>query len=89
VSHTIDPRTGRPITHGLASVTVLHESAMWADAWATALNVLGPEEGYALAERQGLPAYFIMRTGEGGFETRATSAFAPLLGTGIEGGPGA
>jgi len=79
VSHTIDPRTGRPITHALASVTVLHESAMWADAWATALNVLGPEKGLALAEEQGLPAYFIVRTGEGAFETRATAAFVPLL----------
>lgn len=79
LSHTIDPRTGRPIAHGLASVTVLHESAMWADAWATALNVLGPELGPALAEAQGLPAYFIARTGDGGFETHATSTFAPLL----------
>ena len=85
VSHTIDPRTGRPIEHALASVTVLHPEAAWADAWATALNVLGPEAGYALAEAQGLAAYFIVRTDpevggeERGFETRMTSAFEPAL----------
>lgn len=83
ISHTLDPREGRPIRHGLASVTVLHENAMWADAWATALNVLGPEEGYALAVERGLAAYFIERENEreetGGFATRATPAFAPLL----------
>jgi FAD:protein FMN transferase len=74
-SHTLDPRTGRPITHALASVTVIHEeSAALADAWATALNVLGPDEGPALAERLGLAAYFLIRT-EQGFEARATPAF--------------
>lgn len=74
-SHTIDPRTGRPITHTLASVTVIHpESAALADAWATALNVLGPAEGLALAERLGLAAYFLVRTDDG-YETRETSAF--------------
>lgn len=62
LSHTIDPRTGRPIRHGLASVSVLHPSAATADALATALNVLGPEKGYALAERMSLPALFIVRS---------------------------
>jgi thiamine biosynthesis lipoprotein len=75
-SHTIDPRTGRPIAHTLASVTVIHpESAALADAWATALNVLGPDEGLALAEQLGLAAYFLVRT-DSGFETRSTPAFA-------------
>lgn len=55
-SHTIDPRTGRPISHGLASVTVLHPSAMLADAWATALLVLGLEQAYAMALENGLAA---------------------------------
>ena len=50
-SHTIDPRTGRPIEHNLASVAVIADNTMDADAWATALNVLGPEEGYALASK--------------------------------------
>ncbi len=45
ISHTIDPRTGRPVTHRLASVRVIHPSCMTADALATAISVLGPEEG--------------------------------------------
>ncbi len=44
-SHTIDPATGRPITHALASVTVVSDTCMTADALATGLNVLGPEAG--------------------------------------------
>lgn len=78
VSHTIDPRTGRPIDHGLASVSVVHESAMWADALATGLNVLGPAAGYHVAETLELPAYFIVRR-DGGFESRPTSAMQVLL----------
>jgi len=60
-SHTIDPSTGKPITHKLASVTVLHPSAMTADAMATALLVLGPDDGLKLAFRENLAAMFIMR----------------------------
>ena len=85
-SHTIDPRTGRPIEHRLASVTVLHPEAVWAEAWATALNVLGPEAGYDLALEEGLAAYFILRSGAspeaGGppsFEVRMTPEFEPRL----------
>ena len=73
-SHTIDPVTGRPITHKLASVTVVGRSAMQADAMATALMVLGPDKGYALAEREGLAACFIIRSGQG-FTDRQTTAF--------------
>jgi thiamine biosynthesis lipoprotein len=75
ISHTIDPRSGHPIRHGLASVTVIHEQAMFADAWATALNVLGPEEGFQLAVERGLAGYFIVREKDGTFGTRATPAF--------------
>jgi thiamine biosynthesis lipoprotein len=74
-SHTMDPRTMRPIAHNLASVTVLHEKCAMADAYATALNVLGPEEGMAAAERLGLPVLFIIHTGNGDFEERATTQF--------------
>ncbi|MCZ6854224.1 MAG: FAD:protein FMN transferase, partial [Gammaproteobacteria bacterium] len=70
-SHTIDPRTGYPVTHNLASVTVLHESAMWADGYATALNVLGPVHGLELATERELAALFVVRT-ENGFEERYT-----------------
>lgn len=75
-SHTIDPRTGRPIAHRLASVTVLAPTSAEADAWATALNVLGPEAGMALAEREKLPVYMIVKTDDG-FTDDYSSAFAP------------
>ena len=77
-SHTIDPRTGYPVDHGLASVTVLQASAMWADGYATLLNVLGPEEGLEFAVEKGLAALFIVRT-ESGFEERYTPELEPLL----------
>lgn len=81
-SHTIDPRTRRPIEHGLASVTVVHDSAMWADGWATALMVLGPEDGLALAERLGLAALLVRRRAPsegGGFEERFSTAMRALM----------
>lgn len=57
--HTLDPRSGRPIAHRLGSVSVIHRSAMEADAWATALTVLGAEAGIAIATREGLAARFV------------------------------
>jgi thiamine biosynthesis lipoprotein len=79
ISHTIDPRTGRPIAHTLASVSVVHSSAMWADALATGLDVLGPAAGYHVAETLGIPAYFIVRTGAAGFSSRPTTTMQALL----------
>lgn len=73
-SHTIDPRTGMPVDHNVASVTVVHERAAVADAWATALDVLGLAEGLRLAEQLDLAAYFILRDGEE-FASRETTAF--------------
>lgn len=75
-SHTFDPRRGEPVSHDLASVTVFHERAALADAWATALHVLGSQEGLQVAEAQGLAALFLVRTGPDAFETRQTPAFA-------------
>jgi thiamine biosynthesis lipoprotein len=60
-SHSIDPRKGYPVAHDLVSVTVIDTSAALADAWATALIVLGYEEGMAVAQEQGLAVYFIQR----------------------------
>ena len=77
-SHTIDPRSGRPVSHGLASVTVLHPSTMLADAWATGLLVLGPERGLELARQNGLAAYFIIHN-DAGFREESTPAFNPIL----------
>jgi thiamine biosynthesis lipoprotein len=73
-SHIIDPRTGRPVSHNLVSVTVLDPSCAIADAWATALLVLGPDEGFQLAHLEQLAALFIMRT-EDGFKERTTKKF--------------
>ena len=60
-SHTIDARTGRPVAHDLAAVTVVNESAAFADAMATALLVLGPDAGPELATRLDLAGYFLLR----------------------------
>jgi len=78
LSHEIDPRSGYPVNHVLAAVTVIAESAMLADAWATALMVLGPREGPELANSLELNAYFIMR-GEQGFESRHSAGMAAYL----------
>lgn len=64
-SHTIDPRTGWPIDNGVISATVLHPSCMLADAWATALTVLGAETAPALAAEHTIAAYLIRRNGDG------------------------
>ncbi len=79
VSHTMDPRTGAPVTNGLASVCVLHPSAARADAYATALMVLGPEDGLALARRLGIAALFIERDASGSsFRESSTPEFERL-----------
>lgn len=64
-SHTIDPKTGRPVAHSLASVTVLHPRAMFADAWATALNAMGSKSGIQLANQLGLAAVFVIHDTSG------------------------
>jgi thiamine biosynthesis lipoprotein len=78
-SHTIDPRTGSPIARAAASVVVIHKEAMYADAWATAFNVLGPVDGYALAVRLDMPVMYIVEGEGGGFEAKRTPAFERLL----------
>ncbi|MNF51926.1 Thiamine biosynthesis lipoprotein ApbE precursor [compost metagenome] len=63
-SHTLDPHSGAPLHNGIASVSVLSGSCLYADAWATALMVLGVERGARLAREQGLGAVFLVREGE-------------------------
>ena len=63
-SHMIDPRTGRPVVHDLVSVTVVHPSCMLADAWATALAVMGEKRAMTVAQEQALAVYFIRRVGD-------------------------
>ncbi|MQX54290.1 FAD:protein FMN transferase [Alcanivorax sediminis] len=77
-SHTIDPRTGYPVQHALASVSVLHKSAMMADGLATAMTVLGPKEGMAFAKANELAVFFIVRTDEGVKEL-STPAFDAIV----------
>jgi thiamine biosynthesis lipoprotein len=77
VAHIFDPRTGRPLTHRLASVTVIDALAVRADAFDTALMVLGTDEGMALATKLNLAALFIERSGDG-FSERATPRFEEI-----------
>ncbi|PTW46083.1 FAD:protein FMN transferase [Rhodovulum kholense] len=76
LSHTMDPRRRAPLAASPASVTVLGARCMEADAWATALMVLGREEGAALARRLGLSALFLERDGAGLVETAIGPGFA-------------
>ena len=77
-SHTIDPRTGYPVDHRLVSVSVVDATCMRADALATALEVLGPEEGLALALEQGLAAFLITREADGTLREQATPEFLTI-----------
>ncbi len=79
-SHTIDPRTGRPITHNLASVTVIHPSCQIADAYATAISVLGPEKGYQFAIDEELLVFMIIREKKD-FVEKMTPGFENLINT--------
>lgn len=77
-SHIIDPRTGSPVDNSLASVTVIAPTTEEADGWSTALMVLGFDGGFELAERRGIPAFFITRT-ESGLVDRPSSEFRRFL----------
>jgi thiamine biosynthesis lipoprotein len=77
-SHTIDPRSGYPVPHELLSVTVLHPECMLADALATALTVLGPDEGLAFAAREDIAAAFLC-DGPDGLRESLSPKFAAML----------
>jgi thiamine biosynthesis lipoprotein len=77
-AHRIDPRTGYPLDNEVASVTVLRERGIDADPLATALSVLGPDEGMAYAIRRDIGVLFSVRVGDG-FEERLSPAFERLL----------
>ncbi len=78
-SHTIDPRTGAPVQHALVEVSVVAATAMDADAWATALLVMGTADGKRLADELGLAVLFQERRPEG-IRVQATAEFAGLAG---------
>lgn len=77
-SHTIDPATGYPISHTLASVSVIADNCRDADAFATAMMVMGVEKSLALAEQQQLAVFLIEKT-EQGFVEHSSSKFAAYL----------
>ena len=77
-SHTINPATGRPIIHNLASVSVIHSSCMLADAYATAINVMGPEKGFEFANKNQLAVLMIVREKDG-FREKITPEFSSHL----------
>lgn len=78
LSHSIDPANGKPIANDVASVTVLHPSAMLADAWATAITILGHQRGMALATEQQLAARLVLRTADGAKEYMTPTLAAML-----------
>ena len=75
ISHTVDPRSGQPLQGPLACVTVISPVCADADAYATALMVLGAEAGYEHARRLGLDALFVARFGDG-LRSTGTGVFA-------------
>ncbi len=77
-SHTIDPASGYPVNHDLASVTVIAESSATADAIATAFSVMGVEKAITLANNRHIPAYFILYKADG-FAESYSEDFAPFL----------
>lgn len=78
-AHTIDPRTARPVVNSIGSVTVSSRTCMMADAWATALLVLGPDAGVELARQQDIAALFLIRSGSR-IDDIATGRFSDLIG---------
>ncbi|MFT6141415.1 MAG: thiamine biosynthesis lipoprotein [Psychromonas sp.] len=77
-SHTIDPNTGKPISHKLVSVTVIHNSSMMADGLATVLTVLGPDAGLAFAKKYHLAVYLLVKEGDN-IREYYTSEFIPFF----------
>jgi len=77
-AHTLDPASGAPGDHGVVSVTVLATTCMDADAWATALTVMGPEAALAFATAHDLPALIVSRAAKG-LEERLSPALLAML----------
>lgn len=79
LSHIINPKTKQPISHNLASISVVAENATLADGLSTGLFVLGETEALKLAEQENLAVFLIIRTPQGGYHTKMSSAFKKLL----------
>jgi thiamine biosynthesis lipoprotein len=74
-SHTIDPRSGSPIENGMASATTIGPSAAAADGWATAVMVLGPNEGLVRAASNEIAVMALVRTSSGEFDEQRNALF--------------
>jgi len=83
-SHILDPSTGVPVRHNLLSVTVLHESCALADAWATALFVVGPDRAWDLAAANNLEVLLLTAGPNGEVQERMTNGFSSIVLTGDE-----
>ena len=81
-SHAIDPRTGAPVKHHLAAVSVVDSLCVRADGYATALMVMGEGAGYRFAAEKELAAFFLIRNNQGGFTSKASPAFEARFGGG-------
>ncbi|KEY91546.1 thiamine biosynthesis lipoprotein [Candidatus Photodesmus blepharus] len=77
-SHILDPKTGKPITHTVVSVTVFDKSSMTADGLATGLMVLGEIKGMEVANRHNIPVYMIVKT-EDGFREVVSEAYKTFV----------
>ena len=80
ISHTINPATGYPVNHTLLSATVLAENCMTADAYATAMMVMGKDKAIALdSALSEIEVFLIYDDGQGGFKTFASESLKPFL----------
>jgi len=78
-SHILDARTGKPITHDLVAVTVLHEDPTIADAWSTALICVGQQQAMQLADAENIRALFVQQQGTSLLETKSQALLASHL----------
>ncbi len=80
ISHTINPKTGYPVSHSLLSATVLAKDCMTADAFATAMMVMGTEKAIALDEvLEEIEVFLIFSSANGEYETFASESLKPFL----------
>lgn len=79
-SHTIDPKTGYPVTHSLLSVSVLAEDGISADAYATAFMVMGLEKSKEfLKKHTHLEAHFTYSLPDGKYATWTSPGLQKLM----------
>lgn len=78
-SHILDARNGRPVTHDLVAVTVLHENPALADAWSTALICVGQQQAMEMANAEGIAALFIQQQGDNLLESKSNALISSGL----------